>query len=131
MIDEIFIQSSLKIRREYLKISNNMDMYQKRAKEVVNLLEKTIGELEDLQKKVKGKDLTSDESVKNLLEILQNVEDEGQQLESLVDPMNKEIEKLAKEEQELYRQIRLKHSELTEDQIIEDVKKRLNEEGLI
>ena len=37
---------------------------------------------------------------------------------------NIEIEKLALEEQELFRQIKIKHNNLTDDEIIECVKKR-------
>lgn len=42
--------------------------------------------------------------------------------------MNKDIEKLALEEQELYRQIKQKHSNLTDEQIISSVKDRLIQE---
>ena len=45
-------------------------------------------------------------------------------------PINKEIERLALEEQELYKQICLNHPDLTEDQIVECVKERLLKENL-
>ena len=44
--------------------------------------------------------------------------------------LNKDIEKLALEEQELYRQIKQKHSNLTDEQIISSVKDRLIQENL-
>ena len=65
-----------------------------------------------------------------MLEILEEVDSEGKRLEDLVDPLNKEIEKLALEEQELYRQIVEHHPELTEDQIVNFVRDRLLKEGL-
>jgi hypothetical protein len=56
--------------------------------------------------------------------------DEGKKLETLIDPINVEIEKLGREEQELYRQIVEHHPELTEDQIVNFVRDRLLKEGL-
>ena len=38
MIDEFFLQNAVNIRRTYLKMTNNMDFYQKRAKEIVDRL---------------------------------------------------------------------------------------------
>ena len=65
-----------------------------------------------------------------LMKALQEVDDEGKSLEDLVNPLNKEIEKLALEEQELYRKIKEKHFTLTEEQIIESVRDRLIKENL-
>ena len=63
--------------------------------------------------------------------MLNNVEEEGKLLEKMVEPINIEIEKLALEEQELFRQIKIKHNNLTDDEIIECVKNRLITEELI
>ena len=132
MIDEQFLQSAVNIRREYLKISNNLDLYQKRAKLVVEKIQDTIDELVDLQNKIKNKEISSSsESAKSLLDILKSVEEEGNTLERLADPMNSKIEQLGKEEQELYSKIIEKHNNLTEDQIINEVKKRLDSEKLL
>ena len=51
MIDEFFLQNAVSIRRTYLKMTNNMDFYQKRAKEIVDRLELTISKINDIQKK--------------------------------------------------------------------------------
>jgi len=68
--------------------------------------------------------------LKKLLKIIDEVEDEGKRLEKLIEPINLEIEKLAKEEMELYRQILDGHPNLTENQIVEKVQDRLIKEGL-
>jgi len=132
MIDDNFLESAVRIRRTYLKVSNNMDLYHRRAKEIVETLENTLSKIDNLQQdlKQKGKVMSGDSAIKKLLDILQEVEDEGSRLEELVEPMNKEIEKLGIEEQELYRQIKEKHSNLTEEQIVESVRTRLIKEGL-
>ena len=134
MIDEIYLQNAINIRRTYLKMTNNMDFYQKRAKEIVDRLELTISKINDIQKKAEEgrakKENGTMEILNDLVKILNEIEDEGKALENLVDPLNKDIEKLALEEQELYRQIKQKHSNLTDDQIISSVKDRLIQENL-
>jgi phosphopentomutase len=134
MIDEFFLQNAVNIRRTYLKMTNNMDFYQKRAKEIVDRLELTIGKINDIQKKAEEgrakKENGTMEILNDLVKILNEIEDEGKALENLVDPLNKDIEKLALEEQELYRQIKQKHSNLTDEQIISSVKDRLIQENL-
>jgi predicted nucleic acid-binding Zn-ribbon protein len=131
MIDEVFLKSAINIRRQYLKVSNNMEFYHNKAKDVVNKLEETLKKLDDLQKDYTvDKKISNESAINELMKILKDVEDEGNRLEKLADPMNKEIEKLSKEENELYRQIKEKHKDLTDEQIINSVQERLIREGL-
>ena len=136
MIDEIYLQNAVRIRRTYLKLSNNMDLYQKKAQAVSDKLETTISKIDELQSKIeeskKNKNDKKDSNffLTELVKILNEVEEEGKALESSVDPLNKEIEKLALEEQELYRQIKEKHFNLTDEQIISSVQDRLIKENL-
>lgn len=136
MIEEIYLQNAIRIRRTYLKLSNNMELYQKKAQAVSDKLESTISKIDDLQSKIeeskKDKDDKKDSNyfLIELVKILNEVEEEGKALETSVDPLNKEIEKLALEEQELYRQIKEKHFNLTDEQIISSVQDRLIKENL-
>lgn len=135
MIHERFLQSAVNIRRTYLKVSNNLDIYHEKAKEMLDVLNKTVDKITGLKENVvkanSGKSkMTDQEALSQLLKILQDVEDEGRTMEKMTDPLNKEIEKLAREEQELYQQIKLAHPLLTDEQIVESVKNRLIQEGL-
>ena len=136
MIDEIYLQNAIRIRRTYLKLSNNMELYQKKAQAVSDKLESTISKIDDLQSRIqeskKDKDNKKDSNyfLIELVKILNEVEEEGKSLETSVEPLNKEIEKLALEEQELYRQIKEKHFNLTDEQIISSVQDRLIKENL-
>jgi hypothetical protein len=135
MIHERFLQSAVNIRRTYLKVSNNLDNYHEKAKEMLDVLNTTVDKITGLKENVvkanSGKSkMTDQEALSQLLKILQDVEDEGKTMEKMTDPLNKEIEKLAKEEQELYEQIKLAHPLLTDEQIVESVKTRLIQEGL-
>jgi predicted nucleic acid-binding Zn-ribbon protein len=132
MIEEKYLKMSISIRRTYLKLINNLDLYHNRALKVSSNLEETIVKLDTIQEALDSKDkkISSKETLDKLLDILQEVEDEGKKLETLIDPINAEIEKLGREEQELYRQIVEHHPELTEDQIVNFVRDRLLKEGL-
>ena len=134
MIDEKYLQKAIRIRRTYLKLINNMDLYRARATQISENLDKTLKDLDNFQKDLNKKDRKEsiDEKAlfEKLLKIIDNIEEEGKRLEKLIEPVNFEIEKLAKEEIELYNQILDGHSNLTEDQIVEKVKDRLIKEGL-
>lgn len=135
MVDEVFLQKAVNIRRTYLKVYNNLDFYGKRANGVINELDnimKRVSDLQDMASDDKNKNdkILAEKAMHDFAQIIEDLELQGTKLEEAIEPLNKEIEKLAMEEQELYRQIKLKHSELTDDQIIECVKKRLEEENL-
>ena len=136
MVDEVFLQNAVRIRRTYLKLSNNMDLYQKKAQKVSDKLDETLARIEEIEKEAKESRNSKTSSnnteyfLNELMKALQEVDDEGKSLEDLVNPLNKEIEKLALEEQELYRKIKEKHFTLTDEQILESVRDRLIKENL-
>jgi ABC-type transporter Mla subunit MlaD len=136
MVDELFLQNAVRIRRTYLKLSNNVELYQKKAQQVSDKLDETITKIDDIKKqaedskKNKGNNQNTAYFLNELVKVLTEVEDEGKSLENLVEPLNQEIEKLALEEQELYRQIKEKHFNLTDEQIISSVRDRLIKENL-
>lgn len=136
MIEEQFLESAVQIRRTYLKLTNNLSLYQKRAEEIVKVLENSINKLESLQNEIKdtkaGKsNMTNEKAINEVLSTITDVEQEGERLNSLFEPLNKEIEKLGKEEAELWNRIIEKHSDIPEDKIIEIFKARLEREGLV
>ena len=134
MIDEKYLINAITIRRTYLKLINNVDLYQKKALQVSEKLEDTLLKLDkfkdELANKKNPKNLTEKDAFNKLLEIINEIDDEGKKLEGLINPINIEIEKLAKEEAELYRQIVEHNKNLTEDEIVNIVRDRLIQEGL-
>jgi hypothetical protein len=136
MVDEKYLQKAISIRRTYLKLINNMDLYRARALQISDRLDGTLKKIDDYKNELKESsksqksNLTETEIFQKLLKIIDEVDEEGKRLEKLVEPINLEIEKLAKEEMELYRQILDGHPNLTEDQIVEKVQDRLIKEGL-
>jgi seryl-tRNA synthetase len=132
MIDEKFLIAAVNIRKTYVKLISNLNMYEDKARETLDMLNSIYNRLDELGKDVKKKKESDDSNsmVNEILKILNDVENEGKRLESFTDPLNKDIEKLALEEQELYRQICLKHKDMTEDEIVECVRQRLIKENL-
>jgi phage-related tail protein len=136
MIDERFLESAVNIRRTYLKLTGDLNMYQKRAEEIVDVLEKSIKRLEDLQKEIKdtkaGKaNITNEKAINEVLSTITDVEQEGERLNGLFEPLNKEIERLGKEESELWNKVVEKYPSMKEDEIIDVFKTRLQREGLV
>ena len=134
MIDDKFLVAAVNIKRKYITVTSDIDKYHDRAKKTVEKLDSTLKEIESIKSTMKenamNKKLDSNEVLQSMIRIITEIENEGKSLENYIDPLNKEIEKLAIEEQELYRIICEAHSNLTEEQIVESVKERLIKENL-
>ena len=135
MIEEKFLVAAVNIKRSYLKLTSNLDFYKRRAEQTLEKLQDAYGQVENLENEIaelkKKKDQNVDPNLTSkVLNILSEIEQEGNKIEKFVEPLNKEIEKLAMEEQELYRVIVESHPNLSEDQIVESVGLRLKKEGL-
>jgi predicted nucleic acid-binding Zn-ribbon protein len=131
MIDESFIKAAIKIRREYLKLTNNLNFYKRKAEDVIENLEDIVNKIEKIQQETENQKVTNNDAiVVQLTKILTDIESEGRAVESLIDPLNKEIEKLGLEEQELWRNIKNKYPNLSDEDIVEYVRQRLLQENL-
>lgn len=134
MIDEKFLVAAVNIKKKYISLTSDINKYHDRAKKTIEKLDFTLKEIEKIQEKIKenakNKKLDSNGVLNTMIKIVSEIEDEGKSLEKYIEPLNREIEKLAVEEQELYRMICEKHSNLSEDQIVESVKQRLEKESL-
>lgn len=131
MVNEIFLAAAVNIRRTYIRITANIDSYKNRAEETVKKLDETLKKIEKIRVDIDKKDKIDSKGIlEEMMVFLAEIEEEGKSLEKYVEPLNKEIERLALEEQELFRQICQKHPELTEEKIVECVRQRLIKENL-
>ncbi len=131
MIDEKYLLSAVSIRRKYLELMGNLDKYHDKAKATLNSLEEAYKKVGDLQKKINENKSEDFSSLEEFLKILDDIEQEGKKLETLTDPINKDIEKLAQDEAQLYKSICDKYPNMTEDEIVKIVSERLEKEKLI
>ncbi len=130
MVDEKYLQSAVRIRKTYLKLVNNLELYKSAATSISAKLDETLEKISKVENSYVDKQMESKDALNELIKIIDDVDNEGKRLERLIDPINIEIENLIKEEQELYRQIKTTHHNLTEDQIVISVRDRLIKEGL-
>jgi DNA integrity scanning protein DisA with diadenylate cyclase activity len=131
MIEERFIKRAVEIRKTYLKVTRDISVYETRARQVLETLESTVGKLNQIQDNIKNKVLTNaDEASKKVMDVLSEVEREGERLEKIIDPLNEQIEQLRIEENELYRLIKEKHPKITDKEIIEQIHNEIKKENL-
>lgn len=130
MIDDNFVQAAIKIRREYLKLTNNLNFYKTQANKVIKNLEDIANKLDDISKGSEF-DPNTEATTAKLVGVLKSLELEGKNINELVDPLNSEIEKLSLEEAELWRKIKSKHSEFSDDQIVDYIRGKFSEQNLI
>lgn len=136
MIDEKFYQAAINIRKTYIRLTSDIESYKSMMESSLKKLTRSIVDIENLQKELKesrkkGKDYENNmNSVEVLNRVINDVEEEGIRIERFIDPINKDIEKLAEEEQMLYRSICEAHPNLTESQIVSAVRNRLIKENL-
>lgn len=124
MIDPSLIESAKIIRKEFLKLNSNLDIYNTEVKKLADfLLEKVekITEYKDNKiSKIKSKDDLS-EVVSHLVVEIQSIEDEEERLRRKVEEINTKIEKLRIDEKNLYDAIKKRYPNLTDKQIVQEI----------
>jgi predicted nucleic acid-binding Zn-ribbon protein len=133
MIEEKFLIAAVNIKKKYIDLTSNLNFYSKRTEKAIEKLQDAHNQIENLEKEIedsrKNQNVNT-ELTSKLLSIFDYIEEEGNKIEKFVEPLNKEIEKLAVEEEQLYKRIIERHSDLSENQIVETVRLRLKKEGL-
>lgn len=128
MIAEIYIESAKNIRNEFIRLTNQLNSYEKEAAEHVIYLESKSKELQDYSEnnvsKIKNKtDIgkVGEEIIKKISEI----EDREQQLLRLIKPINDKIDRLKKEEEILFNQLKEKYPNLSQQEIVQEIHSHL------
>jgi hypothetical protein len=126
MIQELYLKRAVKIRKEYLKIVNDINRYDKIAKDLASSLTGRTSELESLLKSLNENKISNPEVAKQELHnILMQTEDDMNKVDLSIDALNKQIENLQKDELSLYREIRKTYFNLTEEEIKNQVQEHL------
>lgn len=129
MIDNQLIESAKLIRREFIKISNSLSNYHDDIKNLANFYFKKVDELKSYNKDVVKKIKTKDDLNKVTLHILkeiESIETEEKRLSNKVEKLNQDLEKLRRNETILYETIKTRYPNLTDQQIVEEIKPHLN-----
>lgn len=135
MIDDSYLDSAVRIRRTFMNLNIELTEYENYAKSIEKVIERALGDLEDINNSIsndkKSKNVSQEEMLKKVLDILAKLEDDSKSLESKVNPINEKIEKLRKEENQLYNVIKFKYPDIKDSELIEMVNKKLKKEGLL
>lgn len=128
MIDKQLIESAKIIRNDYLNLTSNLDKYQSEVGNLGKFLLKKVEELkkynDEVIKKIRNKDDIAKVTNHILLEI-QEIEVEEKRIATKVESINSKLEKLKKDEETLYKTIKDRYPNLTDDQIVSEIHKYL------
>ncbi len=125
MIDKFYIDSAKRIRKDYLDLMSPLDFYLEKLKNMSDVFTKAISDLEKFNSELQSKSKESAE--KELYERLNAVEEEQQKIYKVIDPINKKIEELRKEEEALWSQIKMRYPSIIEDDLVKEIQNCLND----
>jgi len=128
MIDKIYIKRAVNIRKEYLDLNKNLKKYEVLVIDLKGKIENTINEIQNI---IDNIDKSSPENIqKKSMEYLKSLEEETQRVQKFIDPVNNKIEKLQKEEQILYQQIKTNYPGIEDKDILSQIQIELKKNNL-
>lgn len=136
-IDNKYIQQAVNIRRRYFKTLNSVSGYQEQIVSLNEKLEKYLTDLNDILDKLNDRNNTANKEFlqkecMNIVDIINGVNDDMENIKkNIINPNNKEIEKLTEEEESLYKTLREVYPKLSDEDLIKDIWDKFAEEGLI
>ena len=130
MIQEIFLKRAANIRKEYLRITRDINSYEKNVRDLLGALEQKATDLDSLKNKLDSNRINNPEEAKmELLNIIMEVEDETNRNEKYINNLNKNIEKLKEDELLLFRDVKQRYPEMNDLDIKNEIQsyiKKLN-----
>ena len=122
MIQEIYLKRAASIRKEYLSTQKKTIDYEKSLKQLVGLIDNTSKDLDDFLGKLNSNYVNDPEEAKQgLLKIFMDLESEYNKTSKSIDNAEEVIEKLKKQELELFRDIKQRYPEMNEAQIRNEI----------
>jgi chromosome segregation ATPase len=122
MINELLLKKALNIRKEYVRITKDINVYENMVSGILKSLGKNSEELEDLKKKIDDKKVTDVEFAKSeMLKIIIDLEQEANKTGEHINKLNQNIESLRKQEIDLYSEIKEKYPNMSDDEIKKEI----------
>ena len=132
MISEKFLIKAANIRRDYLKLNDDINKVENRIKSIVPFIEGQQDKLNDIRDKVEKGELKSKESfAEKALMIIMDLEKETASYEAGVDDVNKKIEKLREDEIELFNELKTKYSDIPDKELKSKINEYLKSQNLL
>jgi len=128
MIDNQLIESAKNIRKTFLRMTNQLSVYETEVKDLINFLQEKIQILQnynnnDVRKMKTNEDLNK--VTKSILKEIEEIEAAEQKLQNKIGKINKEIEKLSNEEVVLYKTIKERYPNLSDVEIKREIQQNL------
>lgn len=134
IIDEIYLAAAVRIKRKYKELSEDMTNYESYLRKTLEIVEETNEKLLAIDKELKDpkkrRNLSEVDLLKKTEQLMAKLEEDAGRLETKINPINKDIEKLAVEEQELYRSLKDRYPTMSDVDMVRQVHERLKREGL-
>ena len=132
MISEKFLIKAANIRRDYLKLNDDINKVENRIKSIVPFIEGQQDKLNDIRDKVEKGELKSKESfAEKALMIIMDLEKETASYEAGVDDVNKKIEKLREDEISLFNELKTKYSDIPDKELKSKINEYLKSQNLL
>lgn len=127
MISEFYLKKALNIRKEYLSIVSNINLFENMAKDILKIIEGKLEDLNTLQSKINEKKISNVESAKDsLLKIILDLEEESNNIEKSVNELTSRIDKLKINEKDLFIELRKNYQNLTTEEIKNQIHKYID-----
>jgi len=117
-IDEIYLKQSFNIRMDFENINLLIVNREKEISKLKECIETLKSELKKDQKKIKGGDKSI---MNNVYRVLGDLEDTTQKLKGIIDPIEKKMEELRKDEVVLHETLKEKYPHVTDDELKESI----------
>lgn len=117
MIDRQYVESARNIKSEFTSLNKKLEIYKKELVNLSGFLENTIKELDLLTKKQVSSKTELTNVGEQLIKKLEDVELEEKKLSSLIKPINDRIDKLREEENILYKALKQKYPNISDEEL--------------
>jgi hypothetical protein len=131
MISELYLKRAVKIRKEYIKLVNDIQTYEKIAHDLISSISDRKSDLENLLDSLNQKRISNPDVAKQKLdEIIVQTEDDMNKVDASIEAINKKMDKLREDEVYLYKEIKSVYSDFTDDEIRKFIFEELKKQNL-
>lgn len=131
MISELYLKRAVKIRKEYIKLVNDIQTYEKIAQDLISSISERKSDLENLLDSLNQKRISNPDVAKQKLdEIIVQTEDDMNKVDASIEVINKKMDKLREDEVYLYKEIKSVYSDFTDDEIRKFIFEELKKQNL-
>lgn len=130
MIDLQIIESARSIRREFLRIMNQISSHEKELKSLTDFLSNKMNELKRIHDNEFKKTPTKDEVdrvTQLVFKEISDIEMHEERLRRKFEGLNSDLEKLREEEKVLYNLVKSRYPHLSDEQIKTEIQNQLGE----